>query len=219
MLISRSTAYLYDICAYYLAACTHDPGFQYSCRTNPRSFAKRREKFVTSPFFSPFIHVGGIIPVSGEIISSLSLFLSLSSTKEREVFDSLPGLFLPRQPESGRRARRWWSRERERKRERWKITSCSPSLLQPSLTLIPRCYEDVTSVISIVIHRWLIVKYRRDVYIQRRKKLVWMYINERWKRKRGRKSRVNLSWNNKGISWRIIDDEDDSLRTQPDFVI
>lgn len=115
MLISRSTAYLYDICAYYLAACTHDPGFQYSCRTNPRSFAKRREKFVTSPFFSPFIHVEGIIPVSGEIISSLSLFLSLSSTKEREVFDSL--LFLPRQPESGRRARGWWSREREKERE------------------------------------------------------------------------------------------------------
>ena len=113
MLISRSTAYLYDICAYYLAACTHDPGFQYSCRTNPRSFAKRREKFVTSPFFlSVYPRRRNYSGQRRNYLVSLSLFLFLRPKKERCLIPFLVFFFL---------VNREWSKrvvvEREGERE------------------------------------------------------------------------------------------------------
>lgn len=77
-----STAYLYDICAYYLAACIHTTRDFYSTRVGQtRVRLPRDERSSLRPPFSLLVYPrrgGGInSPVSGEIISSLSLSLFL----------------------------------------------------------------------------------------------------------------------------------------------
>ena len=157
------SAYLYDIYVHYLTRCVHTTERDFRPRFR---LPTRREKFVTGgPLFL------SVYPRRRNWFGQRRncLFYEPSSSQEEGTSLWPPRSFLLLFEKRNR------EREREREGVEVKNNVFFTLLLQlpfdSTRADFSRCYEDVTSVISIVIHRWLIV-----IYISSRCVCVYIYI-------------------------------------------